>query len=82
MRPGMIQLEIGVQSTNPEVVREIRRKMDFDRVARVVRRLSENHNVHLHLDLIAGLPLEDFASFAAPSIRYMPSGPSSCSWDF
>ena len=62
-RPGMIQLEIGVQSTNPEVVREIRRKMDFDRVARVVRRLSENHNVHLHLDLIAGLPLEDFASF-------------------
>ena len=37
--------------------------MDFDRVARVVRRLSENHNVHLHLDLIAGLPLEDFASF-------------------
>lgn len=63
MRPGMIQLEIGVQSTNPEVVREIRRKMDFDRVARVVRRLSENHNVHLHLDLIAGLPLEDFASF-------------------
>ena len=63
MRPGMIQLEIGVQSTNPEVVREIRRKMDFDRVARVVRRLSENHNVHLHLDLIAGLPLEDFTSF-------------------
>ena len=63
MRPGMIQLEIGVQSTNPEVIREIRRKMDFDRVARVVRRLSENHNVHLHLDLIAGLPLEDFASF-------------------
>ena len=63
MRPGMIQLEIGVQSTNPEVIREIRRKMDFDRVARVVRRLSENHNVHLHLDLIAGLPLEDFTSF-------------------
>lgn len=63
MRPGMIQLEIGVQSTNPEVIHEIRRKMDFDRVARVVRRLSENHNVHLHLDLIAGLPLEDFTSF-------------------
>lgn len=63
MRPGMIQLEIGVQSTNPEVVREIRRKMDFAQVSRVVRRLSENHNMHLHLDLIAGLPLEDFSSF-------------------
>ena len=82
MRPGMIQLEIGVQSTNPEVVREIRRKMDFDRVARVVRRLSENHNVHLHLDLIAGLPLEDFASFGRSFDQVYASGPSSCSWDF
>ena len=63
MRPGMIQLEIGVQSTNRDTIRAIRRRMDFDRVIRAVKRLSAPHNVHLHLDLIAGLPMEDHASF-------------------
>lgn len=63
MRPGMIQLEIGVQSTNPETIREIHRRMDFSRVSQVVRRIQKSHNVHQHLDLIAGLPLEDYASF-------------------
>ena len=64
MRPGMIQLEIGVQSTNPEVIRMIRRKMDFEKVCHTVRRLAAGRNVHLHLDLIAGLPMEDFDSFS------------------
>ena len=63
MRPGLIQLEIGVQSTNPETVREIRRTMDFERVADRVRRIKAAGNVHQHLDLIAGLPFEDLSSF-------------------
>ena len=63
MRPGMIQLEIGVQSTNLETIREIHRKMDFSKVARIVRSIQKHHNVHQHLDLIAGLPMEDYESF-------------------
>lgn len=63
MRPGLIQLEIGVQSTNEETIREIRRVMKFEEVARVVNRINENGNVHQHLDLIAGLPYEDYHSF-------------------
>lgn len=63
MRPGMIQLEIGVQSTNPDTIREIHRKMDFSQVSEVVTRVQEGHNVHQHLDLIAGLPYEDYDSF-------------------
>ena len=63
MRPGLIQLEIGVQSTNPDTIREIHRKMDFAQVSEVVTRVQEGHNVHQHLDLIAGLPYEDYDSF-------------------
>ncbi len=63
MRPGLIQLEIGVQSTNPETVGEIRRKMQFARVAEHVKRIRRTGNVHQHLDLIAGLPFENFDSF-------------------
>ena len=63
MRPGMIQLEIGVQSTNPDTIREIHRKMDFSQVSEMVTRVQEGHNVHQHLDLIAGLPYEDYDSF-------------------
>lgn len=63
MRPGLIQLEIGVQSTNPETIREIHRKMNFETVASVVRRISEGRNIHQHLDLIAGLPYEGYESF-------------------
>lgn len=63
MRPGMIQLEIGVQSTNQDTIREIHRKMDFVQVSEVVKKIQEGHNVHQHLDLIAGLPYEDYASF-------------------
>lgn len=63
MRPGLIQLEIGVQSTNEKTIREIKRSMKFDEVARIVTRINDNRNVHQHLDLIAGLPYEDIESF-------------------
>lgn len=63
MRPGLVQLEIGVQSTNPDTLEAIHRSMDVDRLARVVARIDAGNNVHQHLDLIAGLPYEDYESF-------------------
>lgn len=64
MRPGLIQLEIGVQSTNEKTIREIRRTMDFGKLSRTVEVLRHMGNVHQHLDLIAGLPYEDIGSFS------------------
>ena len=64
MRPGLVQLEIGVQSTNPKTIKEIHRVMDFEKVSGIVRRIQDKGNVHEHLDLIAGLPYEDVESFA------------------
>ena len=63
MRPGLIQLEIGVQSTNEETVCEIRRKMNFSKVAEMVTKVKKIGGIHQHLDLIAGLPNEDYESF-------------------
>ncbi len=63
MRPGMIQLEIGVQSTNEQTIAEIRRKMNFAQVSDRVQKVMAGHNVHQHLDLIAGLPYENYESF-------------------
>jgi radical SAM superfamily enzyme YgiQ (UPF0313 family) len=63
MRPGLIQLEIGVQSTNLKTIKEIRRMMSFEEVSRKVSRIHTAGNVHQHLDLIAGLPYEDYESF-------------------
>ncbi len=63
LRPGAVQLEIGVQSTCPETIAEIHRRMDFHKVAAVVRRISSWRNIHIHLDLIAGLPFEDLQRF-------------------
>lgn len=63
MRPGAVQLEIGVQSTNARTIEEIDRRMDFGKVAAAVLRLRSFHNIHIHLDLIAGLPFEDLPSF-------------------
>lgn len=63
MRPGLVQLEIGVQSTNPDTVKEIRRTMHFEKLAYAVNRVREMGNIHQHLDLIAGLPFEDYESF-------------------
>lgn len=63
MRPGAVQLEIGVQTTNEDSIKAIRRKMDIEKLREVVRRLRAPKNIHLHLDLIAGLPYEDIESF-------------------
>ncbi|MGN0331861.1 MAG: B12-binding domain-containing radical SAM protein [Lachnospiraceae bacterium] len=63
MRPGLIQLEIGVQSTNQSTIREIKRTMNFAKLSETVSRIREMKNVHQHLDLIAGLPYEDKESF-------------------
>lgn len=63
LRPGLIQLEIGVQSTNPKTIEAIRRKMDLEKLERNVMRIHEMKNMHQHLDLIAGLPYEDYETF-------------------
>ena len=63
MRPGLIQLEIGVQSTNPKTIEEIRRKTSFEKISEKVKKVQEGKNVHQHLDLIAGLPYEGYESF-------------------
>lgn len=63
MRPGLIQLEIGVQSTNEQTIKEIHRTMKFSQVTKVVNRVHAAKNIHQHLDLIAGLPFEDYNSF-------------------
>lgn len=62
-RPGLAQLEIGVQSTNPETIRAIHRVMDVDKLEKIVAAIHRGHNIHQHLDLIAGLPYEDYESF-------------------
>ena len=63
MRPGLIQLEIGVQSTNPETIRAIHRHMDLKKLEHCVNRVHSFRNIHQHLDLIAGLPYEDYDIF-------------------
>ena len=63
MRPGLIQLEIGVQSTNPDTIKAIHRTMDFEKLKGIVDRIHSFGNIHQHLDLIAGLPYEDYDSF-------------------
>lgn len=64
MRPGLVQLEIGVQSVNPQTLQEIRRSMDIAKLESVVETIRKGKNIHCHLDLIAGLPYEDYESFA------------------
>lgn len=63
MRPGLVQLEIGVQSANPETLSEINRQADMGRLEKIVNSIRKGGNVHLHLDLIAGLPFEGYESF-------------------
>lgn len=63
MRPGLLQLEIGVQSVHDATIEEINRKTDFVRIAEVTTQLQRAHNIHLHLDLIAGLPEENYDTF-------------------
>lgn len=64
MRLGLIQLEIGVQSTNETTIREIHRTMKLELLKDIVRKIQSGGNIHEHLDLIAGLPHEDYATFA------------------
>lgn len=63
MRPGLIQLEIGVQSTNDTTIREIHRTMNLERLKDIVAKIQKGGNIHEHLDLIAGLPYEGYESF-------------------
>lgn len=63
MRPGLIQLEIGVQSINPQTIKAIRRTMDFEKLKGIVEQIHSFGNIHQHLDLIAGLPYEGYESF-------------------
>ncbi len=63
LRPGLVQLEIGVQSTNIDTIHEIHRVMDVEKLAGIVATIKAGHNVHQHLDLIVGLPHENYESF-------------------
>lgn len=63
VRPGLFQFEIGVQSTNPQTLEAIRRPADLEHLRRIVDTIHRGKNIHQHLDLIAGLPYEDFDSF-------------------
>lgn len=63
LRPGLVQLEIGVQSVNGTTIREIDRVTDLERLRRTVAAVRAGKNIHQHLDLIAGLPYEDYESF-------------------
>ena len=63
MRPGLLQLEIGVQTTNPETLRKINRPADPEKIAGIVKEIKSGENIHVHLDLIAGLPYEGYDSF-------------------
>ncbi|MBQ6360105.1 MAG: DUF4080 domain-containing protein [Lachnospiraceae bacterium] len=63
LRPGLIQMEIGVQSANPDTLMSVHRSAKLDRIREVTERLNKKQNINLHLDLIAGLPYEDLQSF-------------------
>lgn len=63
MRSGLVQMEIGVQTVNPDTLKEIRRTSDIDKLRGTVKKIMDNRNIHIHLDLIAGLPYEDYESF-------------------
>ncbi len=63
VRKGLFQFEIGVQSTNPHTIHAINRNVDFEKLSGIVKKIKAGENIHQHLDLIAGLPHEDYASF-------------------
>lgn len=75
LRPGLVQMEIGVQSTNEKTLAEIRRGMDVSHLKQVVSRIKEGQNIHVHLDLIAGLPYEDYESFGKSFNEVYAMGP-------
>ena len=75
VRPGLFQFEIGVQSTNPDTIREIRRTTDTQKLLAICRELDRPKNIHLHLDLIAGLPGETVESFSRTVDRIIALNP-------
>lgn len=62
-KPGQLQFEIGVQTTNPKTIAAVSRTMDIEKLSENVKKLRKETNISLHLDLIAGLPFEDYNSF-------------------
>lgn len=64
MRPSLIQLEIGVQSTNETTLNAINRHTNMETLRQNIAQIHSFENIHQHLDLIAGLPYEDYNSFA------------------
>ena len=81
MRPGLVQLEIGVQTTNVRTLVAIRRKTDLEEIQRITARINRGRNVHQHLDLIAGLPHEDLDSFRRSFNDVYAMEPDSSNWD-
>ncbi len=75
LRPGLVQLEIGVQSTNEKTLKEINRFVNTEHIAKVVEQLKEKDNIHIHLDLIAGLPFENYDSFVNSFNEVYDMGP-------
>ena len=63
LRPGLVQLEIGVQSANQKTLQAVRRRTDLEKLRGITERIWKGRNIHQHLDLIAGLPFEDYESF-------------------
>lgn len=62
-RKGLFQVEIGVQSTNLKALAAVGRSQDIDKVLNNIKKLTALPNLHVHVDLIAGLPYEDYGSF-------------------
>lgn len=63
VRLGLFQFEVGVQSTNEETIQSIERNIAFEKIAEKCRQVQAMRNIHLHMDLIAGLPFEDYKRF-------------------
>ena len=64
MPKGLFQFEAGLQSFNPETLKAVDRRHKIDRLVHNLKEIAQMKNIHLHIDLIAGLPYEDYESFA------------------
>lgn len=82
MRPGLVQLEIGVQTVNVQALEAIHRTAKFEKIVDRTRKIAANRNIHQHLDLIAGLPYEDFESFTHSFDGYIVCTRRNCSLVF
>ena len=75
VNPGRFQFEIGVQSTNPETLKAINRTCDQEKLGHNIQKLASLDTIHLHLDLILGLPYENMESFARSFGNVFALGP-------